>query len=283
MTTTLTPHRSLSTLTFGGVLKSEAIKLLSLRSTAWCFALILLITVGLAALLAGTSGMAAQNVPTSPEAGQQLWVLSATLGVSFAQLVVAVLGALTITGEYGTGMIRSTLTAVPRRLPALVAKAVIIAVSTFIVSLVALVAAALLAAAILPSSGVTPDLSDAGAWWAILGGATYLALLSVLALAVGAIVRNSAGGIATILGLILVLPGVLNIFAAVARVDWARDLAAFLPDAAGGRMYSNAIDGAQAATGGAIVLEPVQGLLVMVAWVAAFVALASVMLKSRDV
>ena len=180
-------------------------------------------------------------------------------------------------------MIRSTLTAVPRRLPALVAKAVIIAVSTFIVSLVALVAAALLAAAILPSSGVTPDLFDAGAWWAILGGATYLALLSVLALAVGAIVRNSAGGIATILGLILVLPGVLNIFAAVARVDWARDLAAFLPDAAGGRMYSNAIDGAQAATGGAIVLEPVQGLLVMVAWVAAFVALASVMLKSRDV
>ncbi|MBC7589451.1 MAG: hypothetical protein H7226_00220, partial [Salinibacterium sp.] len=147
-------------------------------------------------------------------------------------------------------MMLHELTAIPGRLPALYAKAIIISVSTFIVSLVALVAAALLAAAVLPASGVTPHLSDAGAWWAILGGATYLALLSVLALAIGTVVRNSAGGIATVLALILVLHGVLNIVAAVARVDWAHDLAAFLPDAAGGRMYSYASDGAQAAAGG---------------------------------
>ena len=282
MTTTLAPHRSLSTLTFGGVLRSEAIKLLSLRSTVWCFALILIITVGLAALIAGTSGLAPQNVPTSPEAGQQLWVLSATLGVSFAQLVVAVLGALTITGEYGTGMIRSTLTAVPRRLSALVAKAIIIATSTFIVSLSSLVAAALLAASILPSSGVTPDLADAAAWGAILGAAAYLGLLSIMALAVGATVRNSAGGIAAILGLILVLPGVLGIFGAVTRIGWVRDLAAILPDSAGARMSSYAIEGAQAATD-SLVLEPVQGLAVVLVWVTALIILASVMLKSRDV
>jgi ABC-2 type transport system permease protein len=283
MTATLTQPRSgnQSVLSFRGILRSELIKLLSLRSTVWCFALVLAMTLGLAVLVANSSG-GSDVVPA--EGVQSIWVQSTTIGISFAQLVVAVLGALTITGEYGTGMIRSTMTAVPRRLPALIAKALVIGASTFVVSLVALVSGALLAALVLRGQGLAPDLGDAAAWWALLGGAGYLGLLAVLALSIGAVVRNSAGGISAVLGLILVLPVVLSIFAAVTQAEWVRNLATFLPDStgAGGRMFAYSVSGAPAPSD-LLILEPWQGLIVLLAWVVVLFGIASVLIKRRDV
>jgi ABC-2 type transport system permease protein len=112
-----------SGLTFGGVLRSEWIKLRTLRSTFWCYVLIVLLTIGLALLIAaaqrtapGTapgSGAATPTVTLSAAAQQAAWIRDATLGINFSQLVVAVLGALVITGEYSTGMIRSSFAAAP--------------------------------------------------------------------------------------------------------------------------------------------------------------------------
>lgn len=283
-TTPVHTHSAGQALSFGGVLRSEWIKLSTLRSTVWCYAIIVVLTVGFGLLLAATfsSGQALDT------AGQQAyWVQVATLGIGFSQLVVTVLGALVITGEYGTGMIRSTLAAVPRRTPALIAKAVVFGLATFVVGFISLAGTALVAAPLLPSRSIEPDFGDPAVWLALLGGAGYLALIGVLALALGAIIRNSAGGIAAALGLILVLPTVITIFAGVTRAEWVQNLGTFLPSSAGSLMYSYTGSGQPSGgippTDGIIILEPWQGLVVLAAWVVVLFGTAVVLLKRRDV
>jgi ABC-2 type transport system permease protein len=275
MTTTTDSH-----LTFGGVLHSEWIKLHSLRSTLWCYLVIIVITIGLGFLLAAayrTDGTG--ELPNIQQQG--VWLQVATLGVGFSQLVAAVLGALVITGEYGTGMIRSTLTAVPGRISALVAKVLVFGVTTFVVGLVSIIATALLTAPLLPAKGIHPDLGDGHVWLALIGGAGYLALIGMMSLAIGALIRNSAGGIAVSLGLILVVPTILQILVGVTRADWAKNVGVFLPGSAGGRLYAYT-PGEAAAASGTLVLEPWQGLLVLLAWVIVLFVAASVLLKRRD-
>lgn len=288
MTSTLqhgTPSQStLSGLSFGGILRSEWIKLRTLRSTIWCYALIVILMVGLGVLLAASmpsGGMAAQS--TSPTAVQQqaAWLQVTTLGIGFGELVSAVLGALIITGEYGTGMIRSTLTAVPKRTPALVAKVLVFGVTTFVVSLVALLATALATAPLMPAKGIHPDFGDTSFWLGIVGGAGYVALIGILALALGVIIRSSAGGISAALGLILVLPVIAQIIAAVTRANWAMNLGTLLPSTAGAQMYAYA-PSAVTPPKGVIALDPAQGLLVLAVWCVVIFAVGAVTLKRRD-
>ena len=283
MTSTL-EHTAQSGLSFGGILRSEWIKLRTLRSTMWCYAIIIGLTIGFGFLLAvamPAGGMASQSVTPSADAQQAAWLQVTTLGIGFGELVSAVLGALVITGEYGTGMIRSTLTAVPKRIPALVAKAIVFGVTTFVVSLVALVATALLTAPLMPATDIHPDFGDSNFWLAIVGGAGYLALIGVLALAIGTIIRNSAGGISAALGLILVAPVVLQILAGVTRADWAQNLGSFLPSSAGGRMYSYAPAAVKPAEG-VVSLDPSQGVIVLIVWFVVVFGIGAILLKRRD-
>ncbi|MEO6944025.1 MAG: ABC transporter permease subunit, partial [Lacisediminihabitans sp.] len=230
-------HGALSGLTFVGILHSEWIKLRTLRSTLWCYAIIIALMIGFGALLAAVmpaGGVQLQSSSATAQQQQAAWLQVTTLGIGFGELVSAVLGALVITGEYGTGMIRSTLTAVPKRTPALVAKAIVFGVTTFVVSLVALVATALITAPLMPTKDIHPDFGDANFWLAIVGGAGFLALIGILGLAIGSIIRSSAGGISAALGLILVVPVVVQILAGVTRANWAQNLGSFLPSSAGG-------------------------------------------------
>lgn len=281
MTTTATTA-PLSGVSFGGILRSEWIKLMSLRSTIWCYAILVFLTIALALLLAST--LSSQGMPLDFASQQALAVQSATLSIGMSQLVVAVLGALVITGEYGTGMIRSTLTAVPARLPALFGKIIVFGVVTFVISLVSIVVAALLTAPLLAANGVGADIGDPAYWAALVGAAGYLALSGVLATAVGAIVRNSAGAIAIVLGLVLVLPTIIQVFAVITLAEWVANLGTFLPSNAGARMYAYVGETASADPFGlgGLVLEPWQGALVLIAWVAGLLVLASVLLKRRD-
>jgi ABC-2 type transport system permease protein len=270
-------------LTFGGILRSEWIKLRTVRSTNWCYLIIVVLTIGLGVLVAAVVPATAFGADTGDRATQQsTWMQMTTLGVSFGELVSAVLGALVITGEYGTGMIRSTVTAVPTRVPALIAKAIVFGVTTFIVGLVSLVATALVTAPLLAAKGIHPDLGDAGAWLAIVGGAGFLALIGVFSLSIGALIRNSAGGIATSLGLILVFPTVLSILSAVTQADWTRSLTAFLPGEAGGRMYAYVSGATSGMPPGTIVLEPWQGFLVLSGWFVVLFVAAAALFKRRD-
>lgn len=276
-TATVSPR---SHLTFGGVLRSEWIKLRTLRSTIWCFAIIVAISVGLSALLATT--LTSGGMPLPAMAEQELAVQVVTISLGFSTLVSSVLGALVITGEYGTGMIRSTLAAVPRRTPALLAKLIVFGVATFLVGIVSLALSTAVAALLMPLADVTPDFLAPDFLLPMLGGAGYLALLGMLALTLGAIIRNSAGGIAAALALVLVVPTVLNIFAAVTQAQWVANLDAFLPASAGARMF--AFIGGQEFTAveGSLVLEPWQGTLVLVGWVVALGLVATALLKRRD-
>lgn len=267
-------------LTFGGVLRSEWIKLITLRSTMWCYLIMLVISLALGLLLT-----AVLEPDTADGTGRQtIWVQVATLGIGFSQLVSVVLGALMITGEYGTGMIRSTMTAVPARLPALVGKALVFGVVTFVVGLVSIVATALVSAPLLASKGAAPDLADGAAWLSMVGGAGYLALIGVLALSIGAILRNGAGAIAAGMGLILVLPTALQIIAGITQAIWVQNLIAFLPSSAA-QMYAYGPLLAQSTpvSSELITLDPAQGALMLGAWVVVAFALALVLLRRRDV
>jgi len=278
MTTTTTFAVHGSGLSFRGLLLSEWIKLSSLRSTVWCYVIMLILNIGLGVLLAISFQ---QRPDATVMLDQGYWVQSATIAIAFSQLVVTVLGALVITGEYGTGMIRSTLTAVPKRLPALFSKATVFGVVTFAVSLVSIFTAALLAQLILNSRGLNIDLADGRAWGALTGGAAFLTLAGLIALYLGTIVRISTGGISAALGLIIVAPIVLQIFAAVTRASWVQNVFEFLPSTAGVRMYAYAATPTPNIPD-VIVLDPGQGLLVMIAWVLFFGIIASLLLKRRD-
>lgn len=282
--TTITPplahpsQRARSTsLSFGGVLRSEWIKLRSLRSTTWSYLIVIAISLGMALIMSLSmvsdmnGGADASGMPADGQVS--LIVQSSVFGVFFGQLVAGVLGVLIISGEYTTGMIRSTLTAVPKRLPALAAKAIVLFVTTFLVGLVANLGAFLVASVVFSGVDVSASLVDPAVFLPILGGALYLALVSVFALGVGTMLRSSAGGIAAVLGVMLLLPTVLQMIPA----EWAHDLIPYLISSAGlGIFTSTTAEPAGDALGAWL------SLLIVLAWMGASIAGAAVLLKRRD-
>ncbi|GHD45350.1 ABC transporter permease [Mycetocola manganoxydans] len=255
---------------FPGILRSEAIKLRSLRSTVWSYAVLVLISLGLAALMAATLASSIEGqVPAEAQTAIVMQVSS--FPVALGQLVAAVLGVLFIAGEYGTGMIRSTLSSVPRRLPVLWAKSLVLFATTFLVGLVSTVGAYLIGSPLLAASDVAAPLTDPDVLRAVVGGALYLALIAVFALGVGTVVRSSAGGIAVVLGIILILPTVLQLIPA----DWAANMIPYLLSDAGlGGL------GIESGTPGG--LEPWQQLLVVLGWVVASLSAGAILMKRRD-
>lgn len=253
--------------TFPRVVRAEAIKLFSLRSTIWCLALVVVITVGLGILLSW--GIVSNTPEGQVPAG--LGIQVAVFGTAFTQLVSVVLGALVVTGEYSTGMIRSTLTAVPTRLPVLAAKALVFAVTIFAVTLVSMLITVAATTPMVPE-GSAVDLASGESWRALLGGAGYIAAIGLISLGIGTLIRNGAGAIASGLGLVLVVPTILSVI----PVEWIQDLVKYLPSNAGNAMY---LGGSQIGPGA---LEPWQGLLVLLAWLAVTLIPAAVLLKRRD-
>lgn len=277
MTTTASSTDAASThadhpgqLSFARILNSEWIKLRSLRSTVWSYAIMVVISLGMAALMSLSLQLGPGALPAEEQT--RFLVQASTFGVFFGQLIVAVLGVLIISGEYSTGMIRSTLTAVPKRLPALLAKALVLFVTTFVVGLASTVGAFLMASPILAGKGLQANLFDSDVLLPFLAAALYLALVSVFALGLGAILRSSAGGISAALGTILLLPIVVLMIPA----QWARDTVPYLLMNAG--LGSFGLD----AFGGPSPLEAWQQILVIIAWALATLVIGAALLKRRD-
>lgn len=276
-----------SGVSFGGVLRSEWIKLRSLRSTWWCSVIIVALLVGFAALLSATiSGFEGQQ--STPESEQQLALTAVTVGTAFAQLVAAVLGALVITGEFGTGMVRSTFAAVPRRTGALVAKLLLVVLLTFVVSAVGLAGALGVALPLLSSVGLDVDLGDTGVWTALVAAAGSVALTGGMAFGLGTIIRNGAGAIAAAVGIVFVLPILFQILvASVQDAVWPSNVQEFSPAQVATRMYEYQADTqnpfSTPPVEGAIVLEPWQAALVLAGWVVVFFVVGLVLTKRRDV
>src|ERR1017187_1648062 len=177
-------------------LGSEATKLRSVRSTMWTLFATLAVTVGIGALicLARVSRWDQLGVRELRTFDRTSFSLR---GLFLAQLALGVLGVLVISSEYSTGMIRTTLAAIPQRRVVLTAKVIVFAVVAFVVATVACIAAFLAGQAILSQKTVVPPLSDGAALRAVLGAGFYLTVIGLLGVALGTLLRRAAGAIAT--------------------------------------------------------------------------------------
>ena len=234
MTTMLTPRRpelGSGRVTQLNVIRAEWIKLRSLRSTGFSLLAAVVIIVGLGTLFSAVR--AHRFGQDNGQNGRFIEHLDPTLvslrGVFLAQLAIGVLGVLVITGEYSTGMIRSSIAAVPRRSPVLFAKALVFAVVALVVTELAAFAAFLLGQQALASTHLQASLSTPGAGRAIFGAGLYLTLIGLLAVGLGFLIRNTAGAIATLFGLVLVLP----LLAEALPSPYSTDVSKYLPLNAG--------------------------------------------------
>ena len=259
------PTTDQSGVTFARVVNSELIKFRTLRSS-WITllsAIGVLILIGV--LIGWNTGKNFADLAPEDSAPS-----GAMQGFFLSQLLIGVLGVLFVSGEYSTGMIRSTLAAVPRRLTVLAAKVVAFGG----VALVAMVAASFVtffgAQGFLSHYGHGSSLSDPGVLRVVAGTGVYLALIGLLGGALGWILRSTAGGIATLVGLLLVVPTVLMVL----PWQWTTDLAKYLPGNAGGSFVSSVHS--------PDTLTPGAGFAVLLIWVVGALGLAAVLLKRRD-
>jgi len=257
------------------VISSEWIKLRSLRSTWWTLALTVVVMAGISTLVAWGSS---QGLDGEGPATMSVVTLI-TAGRGMAELTVAVLGVLLITGEYTTGQIRSSFAAVPARLSVLGAKALVLGAVVAVASVVGMGLAYLTTMPWHDRLDATLDLGDGETVRILTGLPLYLIGVALLALAIGALLRRTAGAMASVLGLLLVVETVF----ALVPLRFFELVSPFLPATAGQRLLMDADTMALLdATRDAAHLTPWQGYGVMLAWVAVLGAAAAVLLRRRD-
>ncbi len=249
---------------------SEWTKLHSLRSTRWSLGVAVVLTIGFSCLFAAI--LSSHWGHMSPHERADHHPLDvAQAGINVSQLAIMVLGVLVMTGEYSTGMIRSTFIAVPKRLPVLWAKLGVFAIVTFALMLPSVLIAFFASQAILSRHHILQiSFSHPGVARAVVGGAVYLMLIGMFALAIGAIVRNTAGGIATFVGLFFVIPPLLNVL----PTSWMNAVNPYIPNSAGRSIFQ--------LTHSSHSLSPAGGLALFVGYTAAAIAIAAILLVRRD-
>lgn len=253
-----------SGVTFPRTVRAEWIKFSSLRSSWWVLAAAVVGLVAIGLVIAYNTGRNWTGL--APEDA----VLSSTLqGYHLAELLMGVLGVLFVSGEYATGMIRSTLGAVPKRVPVLLAKAVVVGAVVLVVMTVATLVTFLSSQALLGHYHHGFSLSDPTGLRVVFGTAAYLTLVALLGSAFGWIVRSTPGGISSLVALLLVVPVLLGLFG-----TWGEKLAQFLPTGAG-ESFAVSLHAPNTLTPGA-------GLAVLAGWVVATMALAALLLRRRD-
>src|SRR3974390_319578 len=238
-----------------GTIRSEFTKLRSVRSTYWTIAAMVIVSVGFAAI----AGFAiANNLPNNPVNKAGMDATQASLGGFFelGQLIIAVLGALTITSEYSTGMIRTSLTAMPRRGTVYAAKLLVFGTVTLVVSVITSFIAFFVGQAAMSGSGVSASLfhsvtipanaiqngpagnvtfsgtiviSPGTVLTAIIGTALFVTVVALIAFGLGAIIRHTAGAITSAIGLMFIIPIIVQLL----PDTWRWDIMRFFPDAAG--------------------------------------------------
>jgi ABC-2 type transport system permease protein len=244
------------------VMTSEWIKLRTLRSTILTLVTSVILIVGLGILFCV---LQSANVPAGNPAGLSL------RGVYLAQLAIGVLGVLLITGEYSTGMIKASLTLVPQRLPVLWAKLAVFALVAFVTSTFAAFAAFLGGQAALSARHLAgASLSDPSVLRAVVGAGLYLAAAGLLGMALGFVIRNTAGAVSVLFGLLIMLP----VAAQALPASWIPHVYPYLPSQAGTAimlLHSTRLS-----------LSPWTGLGVFLGYAAALVAVGAVVLRRRD-
>ncbi|MGP3773313.1 ABC transporter permease [Streptomyces sp. SDT5-1] len=262
MTTTTAIPTASPGLTPARVLHAEWHKLRTLRSTWWTLGLSIALVVGVGLMMGSTYDGDDANIDT---------VVFTLFGTQLSQICVAVLGILITASEYSTGLVRATMTAVPRRLPVLWAKAAVFTASAFTVTFATNVVTFLLAQIWLSDTDKALTLTDSGVLGALAGNAAGITLLSLIALGLGALCRSVPAAIGAFVGTVMILPEVLQMI----DNDTVRSAVAYFPSKSAESLGSiiPVADHNSAAT----------GLVSLIVWAALVLAAAGLLLKRRDV
>jgi hypothetical protein len=251
------------------VVRAEWIKFWSLRSTWITLAAAVVVVIGIGLLASSLRGDSSQSPGPGPDGLGTDSTAVSLAGTTFAQLILGTLGVLFTATEYSTGMIRSTLAAVPRRLPMLWAKILVFATVALALSLAASFAAFAAGQAVIGTD--SSSLSDPGVLRAVVGTAVYLTGAGLLGLALGAVLRSTAAAVTTVLGVLFVLPGISGL---LLPDSWSDNVTPYLPSNAGGAFT--------AVTQAADQLSPWAGLAVFAGYVIVTVVAAAGRLKIQD-
>lgn len=219
------------------VMRSEWTKLRTLRSTRWSLLAAFVAMAGLGPLIAAAQMGRWDRLDPHDRLTYDA-INTGVGGWHLAQLAIGVLGVLVITGEYTTGMIRSSLMAVPRRLPVLWGKLVVFALVTFVLMLIAALISFFSVQAIVSEHHVQRTLSDPGALRTVIGSALFLTMLAVMCVGLGGLLRNTAGGIALFVFLLFVLPGI----SAILPSSLNNSISPYLPLSAATTVASHSFD-----------------------------------------
>jgi ABC-2 type transport system permease protein len=252
-----------------GLLKSEWTKLRTVRSTMWTLGVTVVLGIGLSALAT------AETRPHWSTMGPiDRITFDATrtslIGIFFGQFSIGILGALVMSAEYGTGTIRATFAAAPRRPLVLAAKATVFGVVALVVSEVVAFIAYFLGQALLSAPATHTTLSSPGALRAVVGSGLYLCVLGLFSLGLAAIIRHSAGAISAFIGILLVLPLIVSALPS----SIGNNVEKFLPAHIGQSLVS--------LTTGPKSFAPWPGFLLMCGYAAAALIIGGVLLVRRD-
>jgi ABC-2 type transport system permease protein len=260
--------RSYRPATIVDALRSEWTKVRSVRSTYWCLLVAALLGIGLGALISAVTANHYASDPTLHPNWNPTDRSQASLAI--AQLVFAILGVLVVTGEYSTGMIRTSLAAVPKRGRVLATKAVVLTVITLVAGEVISFVTFFVGQALISGKAPSATIGQHEVLRAVIGAGLYLPLLALLGFALGWLVRHAAAAIGIGVAILLVLPGIANALPS----SWQHPIEKYWPTNAGQQIAVVAR--------GSHTLPPWLGLGLMALFVVVMLTAAAITLQRRD-
>jgi ABC-2 type transport system permease protein len=260
---------------FGGALRSELTKIRSVRSTYWTLAAMVVITIGISALLSWGRIQDYASQPAVVQAQEAIRIRSratefSMFGLILGQLVIAVLGALTITSEYSTGMIRTSLTVLPRRGTVYAAKAVVFTAVALAAGLVTSFGSYFIGQSIFATQHLNSSIGQPGVLRAVIGGGLFLAVCGLLSYGIGALVRHTAAAITASVALLFVL----FVLSGFLPNNWAMHVDKWIPFNAGAAIWEN--------LSGVNMFSPWVGFGVFCAYAAIAVVAGGILFRTRD-
>ncbi|MBW8480972.1 ABC transporter permease [Actinomadura parmotrematis] len=254
---------------FADVLRSEWTKIITVPSTFWTLLAGSLVVIGFSVLWAFAFTSTYDQL--SPDARADVAPTSPMqIAFYFGMVIFGVLGVLVVTAEYTTGMMRTSLTAVPRRPVYLAAKALVLGGVVLVVGEAVSFLSFFLSQAVLATKDISGSLGDPGVLRAVAGGGVYLALIALMALGIGVIVRHTAGAVVVV----FIVLFVLGIVGGFLPGQWGETVAKYLPSNAGSAILVPVEQSG--------VLPPWQGLAVFALYTAVVCAAALAVFQSRD-
>jgi ABC-2 type transport system permease protein len=256
--------------TQGRVVRSEWIKFRSVRSTVWTLLSAVVLMIGIGALFSAVTASQYHTFSAANRASFSAVTVSLE-GITFAVIAFGVLGVLLMSGEYSTGMIRSSLTAVPRRLPVLWGKLAVFAGAIFSISLVASFISFFLGQLLLSSHHLNVAITAPGALRSVIGAALYMTVAGTMGVALGALLRNAAAGISAFVAVFFIIPPLTSLLPS----SISNHLTQYLPSNAGEVLW----EGTHGVTNA---LSPWTGFALLCGYAVVLIGAAAWRLRSAD-